>query len=332
MASGDGRTHGPRATAAGASAGTGAAIVGRRYEPTVTTPVYMLLSLFLAIGAINSQNNMLFVAFGIAVGLMIVSGVVSGSALMGLRVERFAPASGRAGEELRVRYAVTQCARIMPAIAIEIGESSGPKPRRGDVPPGCVVTFVPPRGMQTAASIWTPARRGVVSLDRFELSTTFPLGLLRKCVVFEQRWDIAIGPPRVEVTPAALPSAARQSGRSTRSTRKRGIGEETLVLRDYSPGDSPRLIAWRPSAGSGSLVVRQTAMPTPPTLELRVSLGETGHLNERALGLAVSLMERAVSERWSVTLVVDGAGLIGRDVTSASGIRGVASALAVVAP
>jgi hypothetical protein len=50
--------------------------------------VYLLMTVFLLLAALNIQNNLLFLAFGVAISGIVLSGLMSGPALMGVRVSR----------------------------------------------------------------------------------------------------------------------------------------------------------------------------------------------------------------------------------------------------
>ncbi|XOV76788.1 MAG: hypothetical protein ACFHWZ_08095 [Phycisphaerales bacterium] len=63
-------------------------VVARRYHMHSGGVFYIVVTVLLGIGSINSQNNLLFIVFGVALGAMLVSGVVSGAMMMGLEVDR----------------------------------------------------------------------------------------------------------------------------------------------------------------------------------------------------------------------------------------------------
>lgn len=107
----------------------------------VHTPMllYSGVSLLVAVGAFHGQNNLLLWAFGLSLGLLAVSGVVSGAMMMHVRVRREGVWPGRAvgeaggdglsgGEELpaaplRVRYVVENTSRWLPVFALDLGEA-----------------------------------------------------------------------------------------------------------------------------------------------------------------------------------------------------------------
>ena len=305
----------------GFKAGRGDATAPKRwqYRGTLSLVVYSIVTLFLAIGAVNSQNNMLFWAFGLAIGAVVISGIVSETALYGLRVRRRVSSldagSGRVGEAITVTYTVIGASRWVPGFALEFmedapdgpGGSNGSKIRT-------TLPFVQAGGQAGTWSVpahasWVPGRRGVYELGRFEVETRFPFGLLRKSVLFEQPAEVVIGPATIGLRPGVLPPAPREGWRNQQAGRRTGIGEEMVGLREYVSGDSPRLIAWRPTASSGELVVRQMATPAPPRLVIdlrRPAASTPGYLWERAISIACEVASRGLRGGWSVTVLLDG--------------------------
>ena len=268
--------------------------VSRRYEPTIATPVYAAVSLFLAIGAVNSQNNLLFWAFGVSVAIMVISGLISGPALYNLRVRREAPTKARAGETSTVRYTLWSRSRRSRAFALvieEVPEDGVTAPDRVGVP---TVAPSPP----TRVSVdWKPDRRAVVTLKRFEVRSTFPFGLLRKVLVFEQPVSVRVGPAAISLRSDAGPASVPASHATSAVARRVGLGDQIHALREYASGDSLRQVAWRASARGEDLLVRQHTDAMAPTFDIFLEPPSTetpSHLWERAIAMTCAAAERAI--------------------------------------
>ncbi|MEM7756259.1 MAG: DUF58 domain-containing protein [Planctomycetota bacterium] len=281
----------------------------RRYEFGWSTVVFVLTTVFLSIGAINSQNNLLFWAFGVSVGGLIVSGVLSGAALMSLRLERIAPRMVRAGEPARILYRVRNTSRWMPAFGLVIRER-GSIVGKGGVP-GAL------EGLQTGAGYigagrsasvacpFVPARRGALRLEWVQITSSAPFGLLRKTLLFEADGELLVGPRRLPMRAEAATPSGHSAGPKRPDRRRIGHGEEFFGLREYRHGDSPRTIAWRPSARHDQLVVRQMTPPAPPRIAVRlapIGAGVPALLAERTLALAAAAVEAGCSEGMAVGL------------------------------
>lgn len=284
-----------------------ATIVRRRYHASAGSLLYVLTTVFLAIGAINSQNNLLFFAFGIAAGAMVVSGFVSGPALMGVRARRDLPAQGEVGREIRIRYTVRNRSRFWPAFGLSITErSDGATPEGALGPVASSVQHVGAREEVRSTVGIIPRHRGLVTLERFSISTTFPLGLTRKSIELSQRTTLIVRPRTLRLRSGILDRLDGGLARLSSARNAAGHGEEIFGIRAYAPGDSMRSIAWRASARSESLVVRQNALPAPARIwiDLRPSLsGLSPHEQEIAVSIAASISKLADSKGYAVGVV-----------------------------
>ncbi|MEZ6242895.1 MAG: hypothetical protein R3B57_07600 [Phycisphaerales bacterium] len=213
----------------------------RRYEIRPGGLLYVAVTLFIAIGAVNSQNNLLFWLFGMAVGAIVVSGLVSGSAMMGLRVRRVAPASFEAGGSGAIAYELRHRGRRAPAFALlirELGDEENPS--RGRIEVGWAhVEHLAPGGRTRARARVTATKRGGVALDRFEVSTTFPFGLFRKCVIFSQPASVVVTPPRIELSEMLIETVSSSGDRGTPHSGRLGLSDEFFGLRASCPETAP---------------------------------------------------------------------------------------------
>ncbi len=287
-----------------------------RYHFGAPTLVYMFISLLLALGAFNSQNNLLFWALGFSFASMLVSGLLSGRMLMGLRAVRLNSPAGHAGEVVAPAYRVLNANRFVPGFALTVQDltlmesasrKAARKPERGgigrdDRPYAVVerpgfVQHVSSRGHSDSVARVRLLRRGVVKLRTLRVETSFPFGLIRKAIDFDVRGELVVWPRLVELDPNTL-SGGMQAGSSPRTpSRRRGEGDEFFALREYAEGDSPRNIAWRVSAqrmsiGSpeqASLFVRQTVAPSPSRLWIVLDRCGDETLDERAISMAATL-------------------------------------------
>jgi uncharacterized protein (DUF58 family) len=253
----------------------------RRYHFQTPGLVYVFVTILVALGAFNSQNNLLFWAFGLALAVLIVSGIISGQMLMGIQVTRDAPARAVAGVPTVLRYRVTNHARLAAAFALDIAENAS-DPVLG-VP--AFVVHVGPRDEVIAEGELTPESRGVLRLTGPVVTSAFPFGIIRKSLTFAQASSILVHPAPVEL-PAAVRRALAGMGRGRAPTRTRtGEGTEFFALRDYVPGDAPTRIAWRASARARpphDLLVRQTAHEEPRSIWVVLDLSATSSQAPRA--------------------------------------------------
>lgn len=281
----------------------------RRYDLHPPGVVYLVTALFLAIGALNSQNNLLFWAFGLAVAGLMVSGIVSGSGLMHLQLQREPTLPAHVGDQVFLRYTITNTARVWPLFGLRIEEVA---PRSSDDPPlVCApggIAHVGPR-QRTSASVRALARvRGFHPLQTVCVSTTFPFGLVRKSLYFDLPTHVTvrpgIAPLRADVAARVTPT--RQDASLTRP--RIGQGGDFFGLREYVPGDPVRTIAWRPSARRDTLLVRQHTSAAPPRLWLcleRPAQGVPDLDFENAVALVASIVTHAARRGATPGLLID---------------------------
>jgi uncharacterized protein (DUF58 family) len=293
----------------------------RRYHFHGPGVIYVIVTMFIAVGAINSQNNLLFCALGLAIGGLLVSGVVSGGALMGLRLHRSVPGHVSLGEPLRIEYRIRNGNRIMPAFGIHIQElashtadASAANWPSFFMPPRAFMVQVAPRSAGNAAVEVVPRRRGVLVVGSLIAWTTFPFGLVKKSIELSVPHSTVVHPPILPLRPGVLRQLTARSPFGMNSDRAPGMGDDFFGLREYIAGDNPRRIAWKRSARTGELIVRQNATPAPQRIWVVLRLapadrdvpGGVQRLNERAIALAASLLHAASEGGIAVGLAIPG--------------------------
>ncbi len=327
--------------------------IRRRYRLRFPAYIYMLVTVFIAVGAFNSQNNLLFWAFGLSLSAMVVSGVLSGTMLMGIEIERRALADARAGEKLALAYTVRNRNRWVPAFAMRLEEIPPSRiwwsRRSARVDPwtdhiGRPAAFVPhvAPGEAVTARVDVPAlRRGRVRLIGVRLISTFPFGLIRKTVEFALAEEAVITPAVIPPPPNATDLLGR-IGDAAIASRRQGPGDEFFALREYVPGDSPRSIAWRASARrlhmdlptpGGGLLVKQNASPAPARLWIVLRLvphAASAADNELAISLAVGLAAETLGKGLSVGIAAPRAALTLRPLPGVGHLQTLARELGVL--
>lgn len=262
-------------------------IVGRRYHPYLPSVLYIVVTLFIGIGAFNAQNNLLFFVFGVTLATLVVSGIISGTMMMGVSVRRVIDGSAEVGKQAPISYRVTNLNRRLPLFALKITEWDDAPTRRkrgpgqGDEATSngrlgstrAFAAFVPRGGSIVVPARAHPLRAGSAVLRGFEVSTVFPFGIAMKSVRFAQRAMLTIQHPMATLSGdvlAALDAAGRAQRHAAHASRAEG--EEFFGIREYTPGDPMRLIAWRASARSGDLRTRVQASPPRASVRLVLTL------------------------------------------------------------
>lgn len=180
---------------------------------------------------------------------------------------------------------------------------------------GRVVETVVPRsraGEPFAARYRVPThRRGIVAVGPLTVVRSDPLGLVSSTQVVGQATTLKVY-PRVH---AVVPLSSGHRRDLEGPIEDRASGSITFQsLREYVPGDDLRMIHWRSTARTGTLMVRQHVDPGHPqitvVLDTRRATYEAGDAGalcfEHAVDAVASAVVAATSHRFPVRLVTTG--------------------------
>lgn len=230
--------------------------------------------------AIYTQANLLFWSFGLMVGGFFVSMIASALMMRAIVVERVMPMHGVAGEPLVMRYQITNRSSWLPVFGVVIGETwdeknpqhdPGNRRRIGGTPTGWVLHVGPKQSVLTDAIVW-PLERGRVYFESVTYWTSFPCGVIRRIVRYEQRASLLIYPRLLRVRRDMLFRLARGDHSGRHRLDVAGGIAEFYGMREYRPGDSLKMIDWKRTARTGELVTREMNQSSPPKVIVLLDL------------------------------------------------------------
>lgn len=256
-------------------------------------------TLVVGLAATNTGNNLLYLILAMMLSFTVISGVLSEQALRRVRLQRGMPDRIFAGTPAPFGVRLTNGKRRLPSYALYVAE---PDPGGRTTP----VRFFLKVGPQ-AREGWTYSlvfpRRGRQPLPGLRLFTRFPFGLFTKSSRPIQSRTVLVYPAvrplaRHEV-PAALESGWREQHR-------RGRGAGLYNLRQYRPGDDPRLLHWKTSARTGDLILREREAEERP--QVRMILEDpapesAAEAVEKDVSYAASVAAHAIRRGAAVELV-----------------------------
>lgn len=228
--------------------------IDRRRIYVLPTGFGLFLGLMLGtmvIGGLNYNNNPALLLAFVVIAVAHNSLVQAHLTLSGLRLVALHAEPVHAGQVMAVRVAFEATGqRARPGLELRAGAEES------------FLDLAPGERGEVVLRLPT-GRRGWLDPGRLRLSTVRPLGLARA-------WSWLLPQARLLVYPAPEAEAVPlpdQGGDST-SRRTRAQGEQPHHLREYRPGDSRKQIAWKPSARSERLLVREYEASAPRELEL----------------------------------------------------------------
>lgn len=236
------------------------------------------------------------------VGLTLLSAFVIAGVWMGLRPVLEAtrvvePARLVDGEEARGLITVRNAGRSRsPAVLAE--EQFGR---------GKIVLRLPslaPGAVSTTSYALPTLRRGSYQIGPLSVAHTDAFRLMRAGRTYSASTTLLVHPHTFEIPP--LPTGRVRDLEGTANRRVFGSGVTFHTLREYVPGDDLRLIHWRSSARTNTLMVRHNVITTEPKmavfLDCSFAVYPSADAFEDAVQIAASLVEAGVRSHFPVEL------------------------------
>ena len=284
----------------------------RQLRPTRAGWTFFALTFGVGFAALNTGNNLLYLVLALMLSFLVLSGVLSESALRGIAVGRRVPRELHAERDAWVSVEVHNRQRRVAAYALVVEDRIRVDGR--EVPAGRVFALrLEPGGSETRTYRLRPTRRGELVFEGFVVSTRFPFGLFSKSLAIP-------APERTLVYPAldavAVPpefGGVREAGDAVSGPR--GRGGEVGGVREFVPGDAPRRIDWRVSLRARALWVRdvQSEHQAEVEVRLRTARREPGDDFERDVRASASEVAAFLARGLRVGLRTDREHLEPRD-------------------
>jgi uncharacterized protein (DUF58 family) len=275
---------------------------------SVTGLIYTTMMLFMGLAAINSQASLLFAVFGLMIGVLLISGVISRLVLRKLEVRRHVPEFASVGTPATIQYEFINHKRFWPSLSVTVGELSVSEAFTKQ--PQAYLLHAAGKTHATVPMQVIPKRRGLHHFDRFQLSTSFPFGFIKRAITQQRSDAILIHPPLADVDPKLLSMAMSAEIAGARMRPRRGGTDEFYGVKEYRQGENPRWIHWRRSARTGTLVSKEMTHVAPPRLLILLDTCVSKRTPdehagvERAIAMAASLVNRAVDQGLAIGLYV----------------------------
>lgn len=233
------------------------------FEFTREGVVYLALIAVIAVAALNTGNNLLFIILASLLAGILVSGILSHLVLTGLELNFVLPDHIFARQAMISRVALANQKWFLPSFSVTVEAEEDKKrkrqallqdKKRGILNEAVYVPYVPRRAEVTQHVEMTFSRRGRYAQEGFRVSTKFPFGFLRKSRVVALAREILVL-PSVEPTEEFYEILPLISGEVESFYKGRGV--DLYAIRDFQEGDSSRHVDWKASAKVQQLKVRE---------------------------------------------------------------------------
>ncbi|OMH39976.1 DUF58 domain-containing protein [Desulfurobacterium indicum] len=243
---------------------------------------FIFATIVIGVAAVNTGNNLLYLIVSFLLSVMAISGTVGKANLSGLSISLMPLGSVFAGVQSPFILRVLNRKRFFPSflISVEVNDSSV-----------AILSIILPKESSKKIFYLSFPDRGKVKDVSVKLISPFPFR-------FFYRWKIIHPEFEVIVYPKPLKSSLREVEVSSgRRKHLQGIGNgEFLKLRNYVPGDEPKRIHWKVSAGKGELFTKEFSDTgdVPVVIDLQSLAGSTEEKLSRATYLILQAFRSKV--------------------------------------
>ena len=234
------------------------------YKVTREGMVYIAGILVIALAALNTGNNLLFMVLACLLAGMLISGLLSRVVLGGIDVRLELPEHIFAQRTILAIAELNNTKQIVPSFSLSLvsedapqaqeNAPSGPAPQILDRP--VYFAHIPHRQTVRQNVELTFPRRGIYRQDALGLRTKFPFGFLQKTRRLKSGMEVVVY-PQIQPTEEFYEVLPLVSGEL--ESYQRGRGNDLYAIRDYQFNDSARHVDWKASARTGALQVKEFA-------------------------------------------------------------------------
>ena len=265
----------------------------RFFRFTQRGALFVLLIFIISFATFNTGNNLLILVLSFLLASMVVSGIVANLVLYGLKISLSVPDEIHAGQKAVFLVTLHNLKKLFPSFALKLkGEQ--------DKSSGGTDFFIKEKSFpyvraseKVRLSLYCEfGRRGVYSVEGFEVRTTFPFGFFWRGRSLDARGNIIVYPALRDFGRQFLHQAELQ-GQAERN--RRGWGNELYNIRNYQSGDNARFVHWKSTAKLNRLMIKDFAQEqeTPLSVVFSAYLPDdsASHLEqfEKAVSYVASL-------------------------------------------
>ena len=290
------------------------------YEVTRAGIIYVLVILVIAIAALNTGNNLLYIVVAAMLAAILVSGYVSAVVLRYLQLEVRVPEHVFAGRPVLGRIVLLNPRRFLPSFSVRVVSSRKKRKKPATQWKWEATTFAfpfnrpaerqwlrlpdrrlrrvkvvpPPAGIFQGMAYFPflpPLTESIADLElKFDrrgryLEDSFGLATCFPFAFLTKTRHIALRRevlvyPRVDATEEILEILPVVRGEWESFVR--GRGSDLYRIREYQPDDSARHVDWKATAKSGSLKVREFAREDQRKLAIVFDNPAAGAISEES--------------------------------------------------
>ena len=272
------------------------------YKVTREGIVYIAGILVVALAALNTGNNLLFMVLACLLAGLLISGLLSRVVLGGVDVNLELPEHIFARRTILAVAELYNEKQMTPSFSVSLVSEDSPKSKKNTVanPLPQILDrpvyfpYIPHRQTVRQTVELTFPRRGIYRQDALGLRTRFPFGFLQKTRRVNSKIEVVVY-PQIQPTEEFYEVLPLVSGEL--ESYQRGRGNDLYAIREYQSNDSARHVDWKASAKIGALQVKEYArederrvmLVFDPYVDPQVTTAKAAEQFERAVTLCAGL-------------------------------------------
>ncbi len=251
----------------------------RRFRVKIACPgiIFIVLTLVLGAGAVNTGNNLLYLITSLMLALMGLSGMASLLNLLGLSLDISPPPEIYARQKCLFSLCVKN-KKMFPSFLLQFSYDGGQ----------AYLGYIPAKKQLTVPAWFIFSKRGWQKISEIKVSSRFPIGFFERGFIIKEKKQFLVYPKPI---PCRYP-LTQENGAFQRDGQNILEKEGDLrQLREFYPGDTLKDIHWPATARYGKFIVKEYAIETSKALiltidkkrDIETSLGELTYLTSRLI-------------------------------------------------
>ena len=259
---------------------------------------YILSTVILAIAAINTGNNALYIAVALMLGCLLLSGLASKGGLKHLTVEIREIDEAWAGRPAEGMLRVRNDSRIWNVRDVILTSAALAEP--------VLLPVVPRRSEIEARASFLFPRRGLAHVSGIDSYTRYPFGFVLKKRRLRAESEVVVFPRLSADEPQS--ELFRPVTGDEQGANRPGAGHDIHAFREYTRGDSLRQVHWKKSASLGRWIMKQHDADIAHSVHVAVDPYKPHDVSDEAfeemISAAATFVHDAVERGFDVTLAM----------------------------
>jgi len=216
-----------------------------RTSPTKEGIVFIILSFIVGFSALNTNNNLLYLIFGVMLSLVVISGIISMINLSRIDIELAGTPDLYALTPSVILFKLTNQKPLIPSLSLTLEMNDNKT----------YLIYLPSRTTSTVSMNCFFNARGWKNIPILNLYTKFPFGFFKKWIRVEIANKKVLVFPNIHNVNLENNTDTDYTGED--KSLKIGHSEELKSIRDYNSGDNVKDIDWKSTAKLNKLMVKE---------------------------------------------------------------------------